>query len=1074
MSWEPPKEEMIDDATPQTPNWAPPEDELATDSGTLDFAKKLITEDLNPFHIEGSVLYQSQEDELKDILGNVDFESGPSWMERFDYGMQDNPEEIANKFMQDHPSGEIKKINTSFGPRIMYKEQYGSDEPWKPVNESGVSIGDISGAIPSIVTGVGAAVATGGLSVPVQLGATFLGTFLGEMGRQGYQTSEGTQTQELSDQLYQSSVTASMDMATGGVFHLGARFLPYPRANISTEQKAMVVKIQEAFPELSDSDAMLMAHQIAYDAPQLVTQAKQAAALHRAIPEASEKQAKFALEQAEKIEGVGGSISDIQDILRRSADKWSMKETKLIVGGMPDVRELGILFKQAIGDDFISKSRREITEAYKSVDKIASKENPIFNISGVQDEADALLNGIQGDTVQVYGPANTMMGDTTDGIAPKTFEMGSLDVSSDPSGALTKIASDIKALHGIQPDYNTLKSFRTRLSNIKSSHRFTNDNNKRLADRLYHSITDSLNNPINGAPNFSKAHTKASNLAGKKFELLDNQQIASMLQSDTPADIVGWMMKPGNLHSDVRAVLHKYAPDKVDKIKSGILRRILVDKSMKPIEIIKSFDLNDHKTLQWLAGGKSGIDDVYDMAYDIERINSVPWEPVALAQTDAIKALDLIASPEQAKIFINQIGEREAKVFYREVMLKDVIERSIKKNHKTGGFYVDDKILGESLRKYDKNGLSDLLLTPYDKQRIEALSSYVQLTGAKGTDFGVALVTNQLTGKYRSSVAKMNLRGIMDARLQGLYATMLSKLIASPKGNLALLRGLGKPAVAYKARSVGIMASALAAESLGDSGRKLDGDIKPAPTVAPKPPVSGLNAESFEPPQQQAPITQPTSYLPPSMRDQGSVLGQVAQQRQGFSDGGIAGFYNEVLGDVYNNVEMLSDEPLPMDAMKNMNKFMRITKDIESEGGVINPKSSARGSFQITAPTVETNMRRFKRDGYQMPQEEVLSEFPKEIMNLPISDQGAMALKNIWDHKLSSQDIEDVMRTGSPDAMFNLYMEHHHTGNDEETKNRARKFFGVKEKNADVRATMKAINSKVTPSKEGIENLTYR
>ena len=210
------------------------------------------------------------------------------------------------------------------------------------------------------------------------------------------------------------------------------------------------------------------------------------------------------------------------------------------------------------------------------------------------------------------------------------------------------------------------------------------------------------------------------------------------------------------------------------------------------------------------------------------------------------------------------------------------------------------------------------------------------------------------------------------------------------------------------------------------------------------------------------------------MRGQDSLLGQMAGQRQNFADGGIANLYNEVLGDVYNEVEMLSDEPLPDGSMGNMNAFMRKVKKIESEGGQINPTSSARGDFQILSDTVDTNLRRFNRDGYQMPQAEMLSAFPETIMNLPSRDQAAMALKNIWEHTGSSEGIESVMRTGSPESMYNLYMDHHHTGDDAGTKARAKRIFNVVDRNSDIRATIKTINSKVKPSKEGIENLTYR
>jgi hypothetical protein len=891
MSWIPPENEIATDT------WTPPSEELVEHDpevqtpGVMESIGQSIyktaTEDLNPFHDEGSVVFKTQEDEVKVKLGDVDFGTYPSWMDRFGYGIQDNPQEIANSFMNDNPKGEIMSVKTSFGPRIMYKEDKGSEEPWKPINPTGLSIGDVSGAAPAMVAETTAAVMTGGSSVPVQLMSVWAGTFLGETARQGYQTITDSQDQDLKDQFIQSGASAAFDTTTGGVFHLGSRFLPFPRADVSNKQREMVDKIKEAFPDMDENGAMLMAHQIAHDAPQMVTQARQASAMHRAIPAKAESQAEFAVQKAEELISFTGSPSEINDLLTRGARSWSRNETEAIVQGMPNVREMSIMFKDAIGKDFLKKSKKEINKAYMKVEDFAQRENPAFDISGAQGKAKELLDGIQGETVESIGPASTMMDDFIDITPPATFAVGQLPVENTVS-ELSKIAKQISSLHHTQPNYNTLKTLRTRLFNIKSTHQFTNDNNKRLANSLYSSLSASLDNPINGAKGFAKAHKAASKLVKDKFKILDNTQIRELLVSDSPATIVERLIKPGNLHSDVIQTLQKYAPNKVPKIKEGIIRKMLLDKQMKPTAIIADMQRNDPYMLDWLAGSKKNVGHIFDMAGDIERINSMPWEPIASAQNDALKAIQLLENPAQTQEFLSRIGLDASGVFYREVLLKDIIEKAIVKNHKTGGFKVDPASLSGAMRRHEKNGMLDALLSPQDKARLSALHDYVQLTGASESDFAVALVTNQLTGKYRSSVAKGNVKGVVNARLQGLYATILSHIITSKYGNSVLLRGLNSPITAYKSRAIGGLAGALVTEQMGDQARSVA-----SPIINDKPPVIEQTPQAKAPskPLTLAPAMQPQmtapKVLPPSMRDPNSILGRVSEAREGYENGGL-------------------------------------------------------------------------------------------------------------------------------------------------------------------------------------------
>ena len=137
--------------------------------------------------------------------------------------------------------------------------------------------------------------------------------------------------------------------------------------------------------------------------------------------------------------------------------------------------------------------------------------------------------------------------------------------------------------------------------------------------------------------------------------------------------------------------------------------------------------------------------------------------------------------------------------------------------------------------------------------------------------------------------------------------------------------------------------------------------------------------------------------------------------------------YNEILGDIFNRIEMKSDKPLPMESISRINQFMRVVKRIESEGGIDNPSTFATGLFQLTPDTVDTTMRRFDQDGYSIANRGMLDSDPMSVVGIPTRDQAAIALKNIGDSRGSDKRIERVMRgEGGTDAMVDLYIRDHH------------------------------------------------
>ena len=869
------REAQVDETVPTT-NITPTAEEVTTSgsisepSGSFTFSE----EDLGPDgelivspnyreHLKNKAFHKS---ELGRVLGgedNIDMDTYPSWMERFGYGMQDNAKEISLKFQQDYPNGEVTPVKTREGVRLMYREDAADlKEKWKPVNPQGLSIGDVSGALPTALVGGATAIATSGASVPIQLTSIFASTFLSEMARQGGQELGGTQDQTLGEATTQSAQTGLIDTVLGSILHFGARYLPYPRADMTDVNRLKLKNVEKNLDGALNPKVSVMPHQMVDEAGSaVVKQAEQAAQLSPIIPTKQAAQSAFAHDAALSITKGLDPTAQVQKELTEQARKTVIEETDMILerqahgtteptSGL-DVRDTATEIKGAIEKDFILKSKKEVQEVYHKVDEAAMTELPVFNTLGLKDVAKDVRKGISG----------------------MTQEGQAINVSSSPEGRLGSILNKIDNLGDIQLDYDVLKTIRTEVNEMRGDYAWQQGFDNSQIIKVSRALTDALNNPghvvdgklvpfAKGESKFLKAHTLASETAKKRFRLLDNEQVRDMIMTDTPAQIVAKLQEPGMLHEDVISIIAKYAPRKIPNIRQGVQNNLLTGDA--PVKALRDLKLRDKTMYDWLVGGagtaqrlerkmvtlkgklaksdrgtkehqelvdardalttkitkakktyQDNVDGLDKAANDIHAITNMQWQPLALAQSDALRALSTLTHPTETKQLLSSLGPR-AKPLYRQAVIRDIIENSIRANNR-GGVTVDRKLYAEAMERYKNNGVADTVLTPLDLKKLKALEDYVQMTGKSSSDIGASLVAANVMGEFRSGVANADVKRIFKARFQLLYATMMSKALTGKWGDALFIRGRKQAPKQWTSRALGVFTGSILAETSEDS-----------------------------------------------------------------------------------------------------------------------------------------------------------------------------------------------------------------------------------------------------------------
>jgi hypothetical protein len=140
----------------------------------------------------------------------------------------------------------------------------------------------------------------------------------------------------------------------------------------------------------------------------------------------------------------------------------------------------------------------------------------------------------------------------------------------------------------------------------------------------------------------------------------------------------------------------------------------------------------------------------------------------------------------------------------------------------------------------------------------------------------------------------------------------------------------------------------------------------------------------------------------------------------------------------------------------NFDNFINTTMDIESEGGLVNPNSHARGRYQWMSPPGEgqnafqTALKRVEKTyvNFGMDVPEWVGEAREHGNPLKLSEgqERDLFLANLW-KQMGTDKLFRGVSEGDPESALKLYIDHHHTrsGPKKDLKRaikRARGFYG--------------------------------
>jgi hypothetical protein len=364
---------------------------------------------------------------------------------------------------------------------------------------------------------------------------------------------------------------------------------------------------------------------------------------------------------------------------------------------------------------------------------------------------------------------------TTKFVATK----GSQDVSGIPQGELDTVIDDIMQLDPHQLDYKTVKALRTRLYSMTDNPRYGWDANKYQALELYHTLSNSLNNPLNDAPAFKVAIKEASTLARNRFDLMKQSEIRQVLNTSNPYHI-GKNIQVGQLTPDLVKSIKRGGD--INALQSGLNHNLL--DSPNPLETLRNWEMN-HPEVFDLITTKSQRDRLTTVVQGIDALRGQEATRIAEQTVRNAETISNIASSYDKKgvaALAARMTTGQKKAF-KEGIYMDFLNKTVDYTNKGAMFVNPDKFL-RIYRDYQKSGVLSEFMNPTDISRLKALKDYVLMSNGTLKDVGAALEGAKLISQLKDvGNPKTMMKGAIGLKIN----TLISKFMASSMGNKTML-----------------------------------------------------------------------------------------------------------------------------------------------------------------------------------------------------------------------------------------------------------------------------------------------
>jgi len=600
-------------------------------------------------------------------------------------------------------------------------------EKFEPLNDI---VQFFAGDVGAIGGEILAAISTKGISsiklLPL-MARMFAGAASGETIQQTIQQLRGINEEKPADIAAGSLMKGAASVAGTGVGNVASKLI-----NALPPTNAGFLALERGATDAISASQRLglpppLANQLAVN-PTLKRVANQSAASTSSLNIYVDEQTQAAVRALDKLKPSGSQGFEGALIAAESKERAGILRGSLAsIGRKIEGTTAGRRIQQLV-DSWNDTSRANIDVLYN---KARSIEEPNFDLNSVlpvaQDiERGVVSRGVDGGAVKVSGtkgdPVQASVLSVIDDLKQLDPNVRSLTT---PEG---------KTISGV----DQLNALRKRLYDAKTpdvgevpreSHA--------IAQKLYSSITEAIENPVGGSPSFVSAWKQATRAASDRFGTLDKLLIHKAIASEEPAALAARLIKPGQV--DNLAVLRKIGGKEKFAAVQDRLKTTLIE---TPENIVKEMDKFDAPTLNMLMS-KQDQAVFREAGSRAEKLNSLGIKKALTKQvSDGAQVRAMLDTSDTRQIaelsrLIENSGGLDGKLgLSTRAGLIDNIITDVTKFDK-GGKKIDFKKLNTLLDDFEKRGLTRFL-KPSDIQHLKdqrIVSAMIQA----GDDVGASM-----------------------------------------------------------------------------------------------------------------------------------------------------------------------------------------------------------------------------------------------------------------------------------------------------------------------------------------------
>jgi hypothetical protein len=661
---------------------------------------------------------------------------------RADLSVADTFKEKLGKFQTKYPTGDLRAVETTglIGRPVvtlMFRRTEG--DPYREIDPNMVTSGpeladvaDLLGDVPSIAGEVLATARYRGANLIPLLARIFFGSTAGELAKEGVEVVRGT-----SDETPEEVGTRALMQGAGSAAGAGAT-VPLISGPVNFARGVGALKIGDEGREMM---AAAERQGLPVPRPDQVTDNPLIRRLGQQASATVPSMARYAAEQNKT------ALANFSGALDPGATAMLPLRAKAAHdAARNDAIEKG---RRAIRAGNADRGGAALTQGIEEYDKIArtavddlynsarSLHDPEFDLSDVQSLAGEFRQGVVGAGREEGSFINVR------GNLPPEMEAVIGDVLALRPDVRSVTTPDGRAISA----FDQVKELRGRLFDLTQPPSGMPARQEHLlARRLYGALSDALDNPVGGPPEFRAAWREASTEAARRFDTLERLSTLRAAQNFkvggmSPQEAYRSIVQPGRFEH-LEYVRQNLPTERWEELRGAFKDELLRNPDALRTELGKF----DDRTLGLLLSERERAE-VGRIADTLDSIRASGIEDALIRQNDGARlALDLMATNSTAQVdeLVKLAGGKNTPL--GKSFRAGILDALYQKNVVTEGgrTFINAKALRRSLDELSQNGSLNKFLAPFDRERLLDLATYLEGVQKRG-DFGSSLQAAETT-----------------------------------------------------------------------------------------------------------------------------------------------------------------------------------------------------------------------------------------------------------------------------------------------------------------------------------------